>query len=70
MELEDPEDKKLIGTQNNISHMGFAIWKNGVLMFRIASSTHHRLLDCPMIDYLRDTLTSPTIKGINIQRVL
>ena len=59
-----------IGTHLNVSHLGFAIWKNGVLMFRIASSTHHRLLDCSMIDYLRDAQTSPTIKGINIQRVL
>lgn len=56
-----------IGTHLNISHLGFAIRKNGVLMFRAATSTNHRIMDYPLIDYLRETLKSPTIKGINIQ---
>jgi hypothetical protein len=61
---------KEIGTHLNISHLGFAIWKNRILYFREASSQHGRVVDVPLVDYLRDTLKSPTIKGINVQVVL
>lgn len=56
-----------IGTRLNVSHLGFAVWVNGVLMFRAATSTNHRVMDCPLIDYLRETQKSPTIRGINVQ---
>ena len=59
-----------IGTHLNVSHLGFAIRKNGILMFRAATSSNHRIMDCPLIDYLRGTQKSPTIKGINIQIAL
>jgi hypothetical protein len=59
----------LIGTHLNVSHLGFAIRTHGQLMFRAATSTNHRVLDVPLVDYLRETLKSPTIKGINIQVV-
>ncbi len=59
-----------IGTHLNISHLGFAFWKKDVLIFREASSTHGQVVDVSLIDYLRDTIKSPTIKGINIQIVL
>ena len=59
--------KQQIGTHLNVSHLGFAIWKNNVLMFRAATSTNHRIMDVSLIDYLREALKSPTIKGINIQ---
>lgn len=59
--------QKQIGTHLNVSHLGFAIRVNGTLMFRAATSTNHRVMDCPLIDYLRETQKSPTIKGINIQ---
>lgn len=58
-----------IGTHLNVSHLGFAIWKKGVLMFRQASSKQHQVVDSSLIDYLRDTRSSPTIKGINVQQV-
>lgn len=61
---------KEIGTHLNISHLGFAIWEKGTLLFRAASSTHSQVLDVPLIPYLRSALQSPTIKGINIQIVL
>ena len=61
--------QKQIGTHLNVSHLGFAIWKNGQLFFRQASSTQHQVVDSLLIDYLRDALSSPTIKGINIQVV-
>ena len=59
-----------IGTHLNVSHLGFAINKNGTLMFRAATSTNHRVMDVSLIDYLRATQKSPTIKGINIQIVM
>lgn len=59
-----------IGTCLNVSHLGFALWHNNQLLFRQASSIHGRVIDVPLIDYLRDALQSPTIKGINVQIVL
>lgn len=56
-----------IGTRMNVSHLGFAIWKNHTLFFREASSNFHQVTDTPFIDYLRQILKSPTIRGINIQ---
>jgi len=61
---------KEIGTNLNVSHLGFAIWENDELLFRQASSTEHKVIDVPLIDYLRNALKSPTIKGINVQVVL
>jgi hypothetical protein len=60
---------KMAGTHLNVSHLGFAIWKNDVLMYREASSIHNRTIDVPLIEYLREALESPTIKGINVQVV-
>jgi hypothetical protein len=58
---------KEIGTHQNISHLGFAFWKKGSLIFREASSVYGRVVDVPLIDYLRDAMKHPTIKGINLQ---
>ncbi len=60
---------KEIGTHLNVSHLGFVIWKNNVLLFRQASSTYNSVVDIPLIDYLAEAKKSPTIKGINIQVV-
>ncbi|MDI9819781.1 MULTISPECIES: N-acetylmuramoyl-L-alanine amidase-like domain-containing protein [unclassified Legionella] len=62
--------RKVIGTNLNISHLGFAFWRNGVLLFREASSTYGRVVDVPLIDYLHEMRNSPTIKGINVQIVI
>ena len=64
------ELSKQIGTNLNVSHLGFAIWSNGTLMFREASSTEGQTIDVPLIDYLHNALKSPTIKGINVQIVV
>ena len=56
-----------IGTHLNVSHLGFAILKNGRLMFRNASSLKHQVTDVPLIDYLREAQNSPTTEGINVQ---
>lgn len=56
-----------IGTHLNVSHLGFAFWRQGELLFRQASSQANKVIDVPLIAYLKDKLTSPTIKGINVQ---
>ncbi len=59
-----------IGTHLNVSHLGFAFWEKNTLLFREASSANGHVIDVPLITYLRNTLKSPTIKGINIQIAL
>ena len=62
---------KEIGTHLNISHVGFAIrHSDDELIYREASSIHKRVIDVPLVDYLRDRIGSPTIKGINIQSII
>lgn len=58
-----------IGTTLNISHLGFAIWDKNVLYFREASKDD-KVIDIPLIDYLKQTLNNPTIKGINVQIIV
>ena len=59
-----------IGTHLNVSHLGFAFWKHHTLYFRNASSSKNGVVDLKLIPYLFETMKSPTIKGINIQRVV
>ncbi|RAP35000.1 hypothetical protein B1207_13940 [Legionella quinlivanii] len=59
-----------IGTHLNVSHLGFAFWKGDQLIFRQASSNFGKVVDVPLMDYLKEALPSPTIKGINVQIVL
>lgn len=59
-----------IGTNLNVSHLGFVFWKKGILMFREASTIHGKVVDVPLIEYLIDARKSPTIQGINVQVVL
>jgi hypothetical protein len=59
-----------IGTHLNVSHLGFAFWKHHTLYFRNASSSKNAVVDVELISYLLEARKSPTIKGINIQRVV
>lgn len=59
--------RKEIGTNLNVSHLGFAIWKNKQLFFRQASSKLGGVVDVPMSEYLKEAKDSPTIKGFNVQ---
>ena len=59
-----------IGTHLNVSHLGFVFRKNRKLVFRNASSTYHESVELDFISYLREARKSPTIKGINIQRIV
>ena len=58
-----------IGTALNVSHVGLAIRTQQGLMFRQASSTQKKVIDVPLVDYLKSYLSSPTVKGINVQLV-
>lgn len=60
----------VIGTHLNVSHLGFAIWTHGTLYFRQASSSQHKVVDVPLVTYLKGAQDSPTIKGINVQVAL
>lgn len=62
--------KKQIGTDLDVSHLGFAFWHHNQLYFREASSQYGLIIDVPLIDYLQQAKASPTIKGINVQQVL
>lgn len=62
--------REQIGTYLDISHLGFAFWDKDILYFREASSQFGKVVDVPLIDYLREATKSPTIKGINVQIVL
>lgn len=59
-----------IGTNLNVSHLGFALHFNNELIFREASSIEAKVIDVPLQDYLRNYLTSETVKGINIQELI
>lgn len=60
---------KTAGTHLNVSHLGFAFWKEGILIFRQASSVDNKVVDVPLIEYLQNARKSPTIQGINVQVV-
>ncbi|MCH9644300.1 MAG: DUF1460 domain-containing protein [Gammaproteobacteria bacterium] len=62
--------KDKIGTNLNISHLGFVIRdENGDRQFRHASEIDKCVVDVSLIEYLQQRLHSPTIKGINLQAV-
>ncbi|HAF87088.1 MAG: hypothetical protein CMF38_08355 [Legionellaceae bacterium] len=61
--------QKEIGTHLNVSHLGFVFRLGDRLIFREASSIHHKVVDIDFIAYLQDKLASPTIKGINLQQI-
>jgi hypothetical protein len=61
--------EKQIGTQLDISHLGFLIYKKGTIYFRNASSKHQKVIDQKLEDYLVKCLKSPTIKGIHIEKL-
>lgn len=55
-----------IGTPMNVLHMGFAIWNNGQLYCRMASSKAGKVLDVFFPDYLRTYLSLGTLDGISV----
>jgi hypothetical protein len=62
--------KNLIGTNIDISHDGLALWINQQLIFREASTDEHKVIDIPLTEYLQKFLTSKTVKGIHIEKIV
>ncbi len=59
--------REQIGTNLNVSHVGFVIKNKQGLQYRQASTIENKVIDVPLVDYLRHCLKSPTIGGINLQ---
>lgn len=55
-----------IGTSMNVLHMSFAIWNNGQLYCRMASSKAGKVLDVFFQDYLKTYLSLATLDGISV----
>ena len=58
-----------IGTRLNVSHLGFVVRTPQGLMYREASAVHGKVVDVPLIKYLRSAKHVKDIAGINIQQV-
>ena len=58
---------KVIGTNLNVSHLGFVVWEKDKPYFIHASSDKLMVVKTPLIEYLNIARDNPTIKGINIQ---
>src|SRR3990167_1198967 len=61
---------KQIGTNLNVSHVGFLLEVQDQLIFRHASQEQKKVVDQPLELYLYRYLQSPTVKGINLQQIL
>lgn len=59
-----------IGTPMNVLHMGFAIWHDGKLYCRMASSKAGKVLDVFFPDYLKTYLSLGTLDGISIWSII
>lgn len=62
--------KDKIGTNLNVSHLGFAFWIKDTLYFREASTIYQKVVDVPLIEYLHAARENPSIGGINVQVVV
>jgi hypothetical protein len=59
--------KDKIGTDLDVSHLGFAFWHDGQLWFRNASSLKMQVMEESLAEYLKRTRSVPSIAGINVQ---
>lgn len=69
LELVSPQSntEKLIGTDLDITHLGFVFHINGEVYFRHASYTYKKVVNVVLADYLKGLLHHKTIKGIHIE---
>ncbi|MDF1757984.1 MAG: DUF1460 domain-containing protein [Legionellaceae bacterium] len=61
--------RKLIGTNLNVSHLGFVIWEKDTPYFVHASSDKLIVMKTPFIEYLRNAQKNPLIQGVNVQTI-
>ena len=62
--------KSYLGTNLDVSHMGFAIKTDKGLVYREASSVENKVIDVSLIAYLFQYVNTSEIAGINVQQVL
>ncbi|MBS0358169.1 MAG: DUF1460 domain-containing protein [Proteobacteria bacterium] len=62
--------KSKIGTNLDISHLGFAIRTPQGLIFREASTDEMKVIDIPLSNYLKPYLKSSTVKGIQVLEIV
>lgn len=62
--------REQIGTHIDVSHLGFVFWQQNECILRHASSEIGKVCEQPLVAYLQQYLSSPTIKGINVQQPL
>lgn len=67
--LKNPHAKRILGTENNISHMGFVIRKDNQLYLRAASIYAHAVFDVPLQPYLAAYLPYKMLQGISVWEV-
>jgi len=61
--------ERYIGTNLNISHQGIAIWRDGRLYYRNASSLKKKVVDYDFVETFQNYLTSSTIKGFDVLKI-
>ncbi|MDF1655567.1 MAG: DUF1460 domain-containing protein [Coxiellaceae bacterium] len=59
--------REQIGSNINISHVGFVFDGDDGLQYRQASTVSNEVVDVPLIEYLKHCAKSPTVGGINLQ---
>ncbi|MDR3478460.1 MAG: DUF1460 domain-containing protein [Gammaproteobacteria bacterium] len=58
------------GTNLNVCHVGLLLWKDDTLMLYNASASDAKVLAIPLADYLKRHLTTETIKGIHLEKII
>lgn len=58
--------KDSIGTNINVSHLGVTVGSENELMFRSASEPYKRVINVPIVRYLRRYLKDATVGGISV----
>lgn len=62
--------KEKIGTNLDVSHLGFAIKKDNSIIFRHASKTYQKTIEEDLYTYLKQYEDSKTIKGFSIIKII
>ncbi len=59
-----------IGTNLNVSHLGFVFNRENNLIFRHATSLQGKVLEVDFLEYLASFKNHPTLKGVNFFRLI
>jgi hypothetical protein len=60
-----------IGTHMNVSHQGLIFqFRNGTYLRHASNSGTKKVMDIPLLDYLKKFENHPTLKGIHLMEVV